>query len=494
MGGLRLAAALILLASGGLVVACSGPANSSDSGSATGGPTDAGGAGGTEVGDAAGGGAGSTGMGGAAGSANTAGVTGGGSSGGAGGCSFAVTSSISTAIPTVGIVVWSTSLAAPTEAHIDFGLTTSYGMTAPVNVANPSYRTLLLGMKSSHTYHFRVEASAGASQCTSQDYLITTGPLNSAVPAVTLTTYDASALFGGFLLAGDGAAGVNAYILDADGDAVWWYSGDRGASGVRMSYDGNYMWINSVNFPDRGAYVHRVSMDGLIDEDLSSQFVGQSHQLAVLPDETVAFFAFGTNGCEDIKERSPDGTVTTVVNALVAHGGTGTCHVNNIEYSPWDDTLVFSDLLNQDITKVTRSGDTVWVLNGTGNTFTGDSWQGSQHGIDLLGLDDLVIFNNNDSSENGTGTGSSAIEMKLDLATMTSTQIWSYTASPGIQNDIMGDVQRLPNGNTVVAYSTQGALEEVDAAGNLLQEWTWPASVFYGYIEKRATLYGPPPR
>ena len=37
---------------------------------------------------------------------------------------------------------------------------------------------------------------------------------------------------------------------------------------------------------------------------LSSQFVGQSHQLAVLPDETVAFFAFGTNGCEDIKERA----------------------------------------------------------------------------------------------------------------------------------------------------------------------------------------------
>ena len=117
-----------------------------------------------------------------------------------------MTSSIGTAIPTVGIVVWSTSLAAPAEAHIDFGLTTSYGMTAPVNVANPAYRTLLLGMKSSHTYHFRVEASAGASQCTSQDYLITTGPLNSAVPAVTLTTYDASALFGGFLLAGDGAA------------------------------------------------------------------------------------------------------------------------------------------------------------------------------------------------------------------------------------------------------------------------------------------------
>jgi autotransporter-associated beta strand protein len=289
--------------------------------------------------------------------------------------------------------------------------------------------------------------------------------------------------------------GVNAYILDADGDPVWWFSGGRGASGVVMSYDGNYMWINSVNFPDRGAFVHRVSMDGLTDEDLSSQFVDQSHQLAVLPDETVAFNAVGANSCDDIKERAPDGTVRTIVNSLDAHGGTGGCHVNNVQYSPWDDTLVFSDLLHQDITKVTRTGATVWVLNGDGNTFTGDAWVGGQHGVDLLGLDDLVIFSNNSAMQGGTATGSSAIEMKLNVTAMTSTQIWSYTASPGIQNDVMGDVQRLPNGNTIVAYSTKGVVEEVNVAGTLLQTWTWPASdLVLGYIQKRATLYGPPPR
>jgi hypothetical protein len=507
MGSNRFAAPLILLACGGLVgSACSATANAPDGGSAIGGLSGAGGAGSAGVGGAAGG-AGSAGGGGGAG-AGSAGVTGGGGGAGSanaaggvgglqgtGGCSFAVASSTSTAIPTVGIVSWSTSLPAPTEAHIDFGLTTSYGMTAPVNLANPAYRTLLLGMKSSRLYHFRVEASDGANQCTSQDYLITTGTLASGLPAVTPTTYNASALFGGFLLAGEGQPGVNSYILDADGDPVWWFSGARGASGVQMSYDGNYMWINSVNYPDRGAFVHRVSMDGLSDEDLSSQFVGQDHQLTVLPDETVAFYAAGTNSCDDIKERSPDGTVTTVVNSLVAHGGTGTCHINNVQYSPWDDTLVFSDLLHQDITKVTRTGATVWVLNGTGNTFTGDSWQGGQHGIDILGLDDFVIFSNNSAMGGGTATGSSAIEMKLDLATMTSTQIWSYTASPGIQNDVMGDVQRLPNGNTVVAYSTQGVVEEVDAAANLLQKWTWPTNnAVLGYIAKRATLYGPPPR
>jgi hypothetical protein len=77
---------------------------------------------------------------------------------------------------------------------------------------------------------------------------------------------------------------------------------------------------------------------------------------------------------------------------------------------------------------------------------------------------------------------------------MTATRAWDYAAMPSIANQIMGDVQRLPNGNTMVAYSTQGVVHEVNAGGQLLQELTWPIGGAFGYIEKRATLYGPPPR
>jgi hypothetical protein len=65
---------------------------------------------------------------------------------------------------------------------------------------------------------------------------------------------------------------------------------------------------------------------------------------------------------------------------------------------------------------------------------------------------------------------------------------------PVIRNIQLGDVQRLANGNTVAAYSTQGVLQEVDAQGRLLQEIVWPLGGAYGYIHKRASLYGPPPR
>ena len=60
------------------------------------------------------------------------------------------------------------------------------------------------------------------------------------------------------------------------------------------------------------------------------------------------------------------------------------------------------------------------------------------------------------------------------------------------QNDVMGDVQRLSNGNTIIAFSTKGIIVEVNASGTVLQ--TLRTQSNFGYIHKRATLYGPSPR
>lgn len=462
---------------------------------------------------------GSVGAAGRGGTTGTAGATGSGGTGTSVSCTFTVTSAPSTKIQTVGIVTWSTTLAGPTEAHINFGPDTSYGMTAPVDLSLASYRTLLLGMKASKTYHFQISASGTAGTCTSNDYTIATGALPNGLAKPNVTTNNKAALYGGFLITGQyvqnpGSSGAPAYILDSDGEVVWLYNDGSDATGVRMSYDGTYMWINNANVvigpaPDAPS-VHRVTMDGLTDTDFSTAFAKLSHQIAPLPDGSVAFYATGANGCDDIKlfpaGGTPTSVATTLVNAKTAHGGTGGCHVNNIEYSQQDDTLVFSDLDNNCLTKVSRTtGTTVWVLNSGGpgitNSFTGDTWAGGEHGFHILGLDDFVIFNNNSStavlgsgSANGTGKGSIAIEMKLNLGAKTAAKIWSYTAAnPALPVDILGDVQRLPNGNTVVDYGTKGVIQEVDANGNVLQDLSLK-DTNYGYMEKRATLYGPPSR
>ena len=421
-------------------------------------------------------------------------------------CSITASSSISTKISTVGIVTWSTTLAGVQLAQIDFGLTTAYGMTAPVDLSLPSYRTLLLGMKSSHMYHYRITAANSSGMCQSQDYTIMTGPLANGLVKPTVTNKNAAALAGGFLITGqyvqNAGGSAPAYILDSDGDYVWWFNIENYVTGVVMDYAGTHMWINNhpPNLAD--AKVHRVTMDGMTDEDLTSQFVQLSHQLTVLPDETVAFYASdgGAQGCSDIKERAPNGTVRTIVNSQKALGTTGQCHVNNIQYSKFDDTLVFSDHIHCAVAKVKRTdGSTVWILNNATKTFTGDTWLGSEHGIHVLGLDDFLIFNNNSkiiagsTEPGGTGDGSGALEIKLDLTAKTVTKIWSYKAmGTTYQTDVMGDLQRLPNGNIVIAFGGKGIIQEIKPDGTVLQEMRTQTN--FGYIQKRMTLYGPPPR
>jgi hypothetical protein len=410
-------------------------------------------------------------------------------------------------IPTVGIVTWSTTLSGVQSAKIDFGLTTSYGMTAPVDLAQQNYRTLLLGMKGSRMYHYRITATAGSGQCVSPDYTIMTGPIANGLVKPTVTTNNAAALSGGFILTGqyvqNTGGSAPAYILDSDGDYVWWFNIENYVTGVVMDYAGTHMWINNhpPNLAD--AKIHRVTMDGMTSQDLSSQFVQLSHQVTVLPDETVAFYAAdgGTQGCSDIKEWK-NGTVRMIVNSQTALGTTGMCHVNNIQYSGFDDTLIFSDHIHCAVAKVKRSdGSVVWILNGATKTFSGDTWLGSEHGIHVLGIDDFLIFNNNSRSvagttiavSMGTGTGSGALEIKLDLNAKTVTKIWSYYG-PGnaYQTDVMGDLQRLPNGNIVIAYGGKGVIQEIKPDGTVLQEMRTTTN--FGYIQKRATLYGPPPR
>ena len=125
------------------------------------------------------GGSAATGSGGARG--GTGGAAGAGASSGSGGAGlFSITVQLasamkSTAPTTVGIVTWSISASGITSAHIDFGVDTTYGMTAPVDLTATNYRTLLLGMKPAKTYHFRIVASSGASTYTSDDQTVTTG-------------------------------------------------------------------------------------------------------------------------------------------------------------------------------------------------------------------------------------------------------------------------------------------------------------------------------
>jgi len=75
--------------------------------------------------------------------------------------------------------------------------------------------------------------------------------------------------------------------------------------------------------------------------------------------------------------------------------------------------------------------------------------------------------------------------------TLTANKAWTYGVS-GMKSYEYGDVQRLPNGNTLVVYSLLAKMHEVTPDGALVQVISGLSS--FGYGNFRETLYGPPLR
>jgi len=404
-------------------------------------------------------------------------------------CGFFVRYSLSSEIGTVAIVKWDIELAHLESAEIQFGLDTSYGLVAPVDLAAKNYRTLLLGMKPSRDYHARVVVHGDDKVCTSDDFVVTTGPVKNGLPPVTVTTLDKSRAAGGYLVSSMLSKGP-AFIIDADGEYVWW-SAAVGLGRSQMSWDGKTMWYGNINVQGGGGFIASVPMDG-VGIVTHREFGDPHHDFTVLPDGTVGYIEHDGSGCDRIMERWPDESIHEIVNVHDAHGGTdgGTnkCHTNSIHYHPGDDSYTFSDLNQNAYTKVKRTGEVDWVLGGDTSYFTGDGaiWE-RQHGHDLIAPDRLLFFNNGK-----TGTPATAVEVKLDFDTMTASRVWEYPGS-GNESVIYGDVQRLDNGNTLVTYSIAGIVEEVAPDGTLVESTTFGLGGAIGYTVKRASLYGPPP-
>ena len=106
------------------------------------------------------------------------------------------------------------------------------------------------------------------------------------------------------------------------------------------------------------------------------------------------------------------------------------------------------------------------------------------HGHHLLEDGTFVLFNN------GYTDVSHVFEFRLEesAGAFTATLVKDYAGDASSDN--LGDVQRLPGGNTLVIYATDRKIVELDENWNEVQT----LSVRVGYASFRPTLYGPPLR
>jgi hypothetical protein len=429
-------------------------------------------------------------------------LTGAAGCGGAGGdCTFAVTTNaVSPQIPTVGVVEWSLAGEAPQSAKIVYRLTgadpslLNQGGEAPVQLGNANYRTLLLGLKQSRDYTFHVEATRGGTTCSSPDYALpTTGSFGGA-PPVSVDVAQPDARQPGFIVTSSGTSVPDsAYIIDADGEMVWFFPGPLNTCRAQMDYEGNTMWMVTCNPINELGEVRSVSMDGARVETNVPGFELAHHDLTVMPGGRVAALIWTTPANDPpsaLAIRTPDGQVTTAFTIGSNLYQSDTFHADAIHYIASDDSFTISDRNPNVVVKVSATGQPQWQLGGvcldapTGSHCSAQSWQ-VNHGHHLLDDGTFLVFNNTESDG-----PAHVLEFRVDdtSGALGATALEDYAGSAA--SATLGDVQRLPGGNTLVTYSNAGTIVELDPSWNVVQTFTVRA----GYSNWRPTLYGPPLR
>jgi hypothetical protein len=131
-------------------------------------------------------------------------------------------------------------------------------------------------------------------------------------------------------------------------------------------------------------------------------------------------------------------------------------HMNSVDVDH-DGNFVISSRHLSEITKINRqTGEIIWRLGGEHDYFTwvNDEYRISyQHDIRVLPNGNYTVFDNGNYHD---PPFSRALELSVDTTNWTVTKVWEFRNTPDYFTWAMGNVQRLPNGNTLINWAWFG--------------------------------------
>ncbi len=165
------------------------------------------------------------------------------------------------------------------------------------------------------------------------------------------------------------------------------------------------------------------------------------------------------------------------------------------------------------ILKINRNtGDIIWTLGGKNNDFqfideheeNAPTYFSYQHDIRRLPNGNITLF---DNGRQHNPQYSRAVEYELDEVNKTCKLVWEYRHDPDIFAEQHGSTQRLPNGNTLIAWGTYSmnggaAVTEVHPdnttalefhfptglESQFIYQYPWPACPLIASVQKKEML------
>jgi hypothetical protein len=412
---------------------------------------------------------------------------------------FAISSSVSDVITTVTEVTWQTEH--DSEGYVVFGETDQYGHQTPATDLGTTHSRLLLGMPANTNVHFRVVTTDGVVSYFSEDQVIRTGYLPSALPefyvwGTSVEGYRTLTVWGTW---------TGIILVDSLGRVVWYYEhtdDDTISLQARLTRDGKHVVFNSPchlsDKADCGSMIW-VTMDGKQKTRLPVD--GIAHDFTQLRDGTLCAIVQEMRevdgretGADRLVELNIDGEQREVWNAWDSLEPPATdedlvdwTHGNAINHNPEDDAYYVGLAYLSSIVKIERStGEILWKFGGTDSDFVlSEESEGLliHHNFDLLD-DVLTIFVNGTNSDDH----SRVVQYELDSENMTAHESWRYATDAELYVFALGDVSHIAPDTLHVTWSSSGFIEQVTG-----DEPTWSLSASFphafGYSNFYTSMY-----
>ena len=426
---------------------------------------------------------------------------------------IAASAELSEGVSAVVKVHWTVDGPSPDATWAEFGAGEEMDRRAvAVPGEEEGYEALVWGVKPGTELKIRAVVEVGDVRHTSETLTVTTGYPPTHLPEAEVTTYGDGSSVGGYLITSVITDPSVAVILDRDGDYVWWHTLEDELDSVlisraHLSLDGRTMMYLASTTPTGGGtsqVLVRLPYDG--SEVNVTEVPGAHHDFTERGDGKLALIALDGRDVDgeliqgdQIIEQDPMGTQTTIWSAWdhleydpdePAPVGTGWTHANALDHDA-DNDLYYLSLRNRNsILAIDRAtGALLSVIGGEGSHYTDASgytglfeWP---HQFQLLDGSILAF-----SSGSAPWFRSEALEYTLDKDAGLADLVWSYTADPPLYSVGYGDASRLPGGHTLITWSAQGQIDEVDEAAELLWQLNLDLGGGLGYVTHVDTLPG----